>query len=136
MKKNLLTVIIEKTHTGFSCYAKEENGLIAVGDSIQELKNNFNEALYHEIEYQNEINKTNKKITDYEINYVLDIQQFFEYFKVINKTAFAEDYLNINKSLFRQYTKGLAPLSDKKLLDISQGLHKLADEITDITLAV
>jgi hypothetical protein len=40
----------------------------------------------------------------------------------------------MNQSLFRQYTKGLTTLSSDKMLQISKGLHKLADELSDLTL--
>lgn len=129
-----LTVVVEKTDTGFSAYIKEMDGVISVGSTITELKDSLNEALYHELEYINETEGKNISVSDFELNYTIDLKQFFDYFKVINKSAFAEDYLDINKSLFRQYTKGLATLSDKKVLHISRGLHKLANELEDVTL--
>ncbi|KOS05620.1 hypothetical protein AM493_05910 [Flavobacterium akiainvivens] len=130
-----LTVIVEKTGTGFSAYAKEVDGLITVGDSISELKENFNEVLEEYVEYQNEMKASSLKVDDFKLNYVIDLEQFFEYFTVINKSAFAEQYVNMNTSLFRQYTKGLASLSGDKLKKISQGLHKLADELSDLSLS-
>lgn len=133
-KSKKITVIVEKTGTGFSAYARETDGLIAVGETISELKTNFNEALFHHVEYIKEKTDPKADVKDYEITYVIDLQQFFEYFKVINKTAFAEDYLKMNKSLFRQYTRGLANLSDKKLATISDGLNKLAEELSNVRL--
>lgn len=129
-----LTVIVEKTDTGFSAYIKEMGGVISVGSTMTELKDSLNEALFHELEYINETKGKNFSVSDFELDYTIDLKQFFDYFKVINKSAFAEDYLEINKSLFRQYTKGLATLSDKKVLHISKGLHKLANELEDVTL--
>lgn len=128
-----ITVIVEKTGTGFSAYAKEIDGLITVGDTISEIKSNFNEVLEYHVEYLQEKGQTITK-DDFEISYVIDLQQVFEYFSVINKSAFAENYLHMNTSLFRQYTKGLASISSDKLKVISEGLHKLADEINDLTL--
>lgn len=132
--KRAITVIVEKTGTGFSAYAKEIDGLVAVGETLSELKSNFNEVLFYYVEYLQEKTKSKLEVKDYEITYALDLQQFFDYFKVINKTAFAEDYLKMNKSLFRQYTKGLTTLSDKKVAAISKGLHQLADELSDLRL--
>lgn len=132
--QNVLTVIVEKTGTGFSAYTKEIDGLATIGDSLTELKRNFNEVLHYHVEYLQEQGE-NVTTNDFIINYVLDLEQFFEYFNVINKSAFAEHYAGINQSLFRQYTKKLAPLSDDKMLQISRGLHKLADELSDLTLA-
>ena len=134
MKRKELTVIVEKTATGFSAYAKEIDGLATVGSSLSELKENFNEVLQYHIEYLNEQGEALTK-ENFTINYVVDLEQIFEYFNVINKSAFAEHYAGMNKSLFRQYTKGLASLSGDKMAQISKGLHKLADEISDLTFA-
>lgn len=131
---NVLTVIVEKTGTGFSAYTKEIDGLATIGDNLTELKKNFNEVLHYHVAYLQEQGE-NVTTNDFTINYVLDLEQFFEYFNVINKSAFAEHYAGINQSLFRQYTKKLAPLSDDKMLQISRGLHKLADELSNLTLA-
>jgi predicted RNase H-like HicB family nuclease len=134
METKKLTVVVEKTVTGFSAYAKEIDGLATVGSSLSELKENFNEVLQYHVEYLNEQGEALTK-ENFTINYVVDLEQIFEYFSVINKSAFAERYAEINQSLFRQYTKGLAPLSGDKMAQISKGLHKLADEISDLTFA-
>lgn len=131
--KRNIAVIIEKTSTGFSAYAKEIDGLATVGSSISELKNNFNEVLQYHVEYLQEQGES-VTIGDFELSYEIDLEQVFDYFSVINKSAFAEHYAEINQSLFRQYTKGLAPLSGDKMEQISKGLHKLADELSDLTL--
>lgn len=49
MKK--LTVIIEKSGTGFSCYALEKDGVIGVGYTREELEKSFFEALQLHIEH-------------------------------------------------------------------------------------
>lgn len=117
------TAVIEKTGTGFSGYIKEVDGIASASDSLSEIKSDLLEALQ----------MTNEKIQDEQINYVIDLEQFFEYYNVINKTAFA-DYIGMNRSLFRQYTGGLTNLSDNKLLDITKGLHRLAKDFSDIVL--
>lgn len=129
-----LTVVVEKTSTGFSAYTKEIDGIIAVGDTLGEVKQQIIESLSYHLEYMREKGNSSASLDDYNLNYVLDLEQVFEYFTVINKTAFAENYLKMNPSLFRQYTKKLAPLSDDKLKQISKGLHQLADEINDLVL--
>lgn len=133
-KKKLITVVIEKTDTGFSAYAKDFSGMATVGETFSELKENINEVFEMQVEYLQEKDSSIKP-EDFEINYAVDLEQFFEYFSVINKTAFAERYAKVNPSLFRQYTRGLTPLSSDKLKQISDGLHKLADEINDLTFA-
>ncbi|OXB25116.1 hypothetical protein B0A80_02480 [Flavobacterium tructae] len=133
LSNHKITAIIEKTPTGFSAYAKEIVGLATVGSSISELKQNFSEVLQYHVEYLQEQGEI-VTIGDFSISYEIDLEQVFDYFNVINKSAFAEHYAEINQSLFRQYTKGLAPLSGDKMERISKGLHKLADELSDLTL--
>lgn len=50
---------------------------------------------------------------------------------MINKTAFAE-YIGMNGSHLRKITSGLMELSDKKALQIQNGLHQLATELNAI----
>lgn len=118
-----MIAIIEKTDTGFSGYFKEVGGIASVGDTVTEIKEDLNEALL--LKYGEE--------AEFDIEYVLDLEQFFDYYKVLNKSEFAK-YIGMNQSLFRQYVKGLANLSDSKLLDISNGLHKLANDFSNIAL--
>jgi predicted RNase H-like HicB family nuclease len=134
MKKvnQVLTVVVEITDTGFSAYAKELSGVYSAAETLSELKENIIEVLGYQVEYLNDKDNASVKAKDFEINYVVDLEQFFDYFSVINKTAFAEKYAKINPSLFRQYTKGLTPMSGDKLKQISTGLHKLADELNDL----
>jgi len=99
-------------------------GVISVGDEMSEVKENIYEALDLYFEDQKH---------PYEVLFFVDLQQFFSYFKVLNKTAFAQ-YLGMNTSLFRQYTSGLAPLSDDKLQTISEGLQRLSFELNNLSL--
>ena len=118
-----LTAVIEKTGTGFSGYVKEVDGIATVGDSITEIKENFIDAL--ELIFDD--------LESYKIEYVVDLEQFFDHYDVLNKSAFA-NYIGMNPSLFRQYIRSLTKLSDEKLLDITKGLHKLANDFSDIAL--
>ena len=128
-----MTVIIEKTSTGFSAYVKEVDGLTTVGESLGEVKRNMYEVINAHLDYLKEHGEEVPPVTDLKIEFVIDLEQFFDYYNVINKSAFAE-YVGINKSLFRQYTKGLAPISGKKVKKISDGLQRLADDLKDLTL--
>jgi len=131
--KSTFTAVIEKTNTGFSGYIKEVNGVASAGDSINEIKENLKEALGYYFEYLTEKGLPSPSVDSVKINYTVDLEQFFNHYNVINKTAFAK-YIGQNPSLFRQYIKGLTPVSDKKALHISKGLHKLATDISDIVL--
>ncbi len=127
-----LIIVIEKTNTGFSSYIKDIPGLVSVGDTITEIKENMKEVITMAVECRKE---DGKDYTDLqrEVSYAIDLEQFFEYYKVLNKSAFAE-YIGINPSLFRQYTKGLAPLSSDRMKEIMQGLQKLAKDLERVVL--
>jgi len=53
-EQRIISVIIEKTATGFSAYAKEIDGLATFGNNISEIKANFNEVLKYHVEYLQE----------------------------------------------------------------------------------
>lgn len=131
--ENLITAIIEKTPSGFTGYFKEVDGVISAGESIEEVRDNLKEAYEHYLDYLNETQGSKLSIDDVEINYTIDLEQFFEYFDVINKTKFAEK-IGMNPSLFRQYTKGIANLSENKLLEITKGLRNLAADLESFSL--
>lgn len=133
--KKKLTIIVEKTDTGFSAYVKQIDGLTTTGDTLSELKSNFAEILQDHVDYLKEMGDNSATIENYQIEYVLDLKQLFEYLNVINKSIFAEKYVEMNPSLFRQYTSGLTNFSSEKISKISKGLRKLADELNDLTLA-
>jgi len=57
----IYTAVIEKTGTGFSGYFKEVDGVVSVGDTMNEMKENLQEALQSYLEYLQE-KKLNNKI--------------------------------------------------------------------------
>ena len=131
MKK--LTAIIEKTNTGFSGYFKEIEGLSTAGDHIEEMKINFKGLKNEYINYLESIGRDSQELKNVPIEYQIDIEQFFDYYKLINKTAFAK-YIGINPVLFRQYSRSLVPISDTRVKEIMRGLSKLSKELSEITI--
>lgn len=71
-KKMPLTVIIEKTSTGYSAYCKEIDGIVAVEENIPALKDQFEEAFLIMLNYQDEIHGqyADHYPSDFEITYV------------------------------------------------------------------
>ncbi len=93
-----IVMIVEKTKTGYSAYA-EKYAVFTVGSSLEELKSNILEALNLLFEDENKI------ITERNLKIVLDLPQFFEFYKVINAKAFSEK-IGMNQSLLAQYING------------------------------
>lgn len=127
-----IKVILERSKTGYSAYSNELQGAVTVGDTFEDVKINFREVLSMEIDYLNDLGEVEKALAlkDAEINYYLDLNTFFESYELFNKTKLAT-YLGINPSLLRRLSLEPIELSDKKALQIQNGLHKLADELKE-----
>lgn len=122
-KKNIV-VIIEKTDTGFSAYAKDYP-LSTTGITMNDLIDNIIEAfsLYFE-----EI-KFNPAMISYEI----DFKQFFKYYKVLNSKALAEK-IGMNPSLLSQYAKGHKRPSEKQSRKILYGINRIGQELAEMSV--
>lgn len=128
--KHAIKVILEKTKTGYSAYAPAEKGLFTAGHTFEEIKENFHEVVEMQSDYLKEIGKVAdaQRLNNAKLDFYLDVEQFFEHFQMINKSAFAQ-YIGMNDSQLRKISKGLVALSDKKALQIQTGLHNLANDL-------
>ncbi|HKK39372.1 MAG TPA: helix-turn-helix transcriptional regulator [Cryomorphaceae bacterium] len=122
MKK--ISMIVEKTATGFSAYAKNDL-IFTTGSSIPELINNTYEAtdLFLEENAANEI----------EVNFEIDFKQFFQYYKVLNAKFLAEK-IGMNPSLLSQYAQGRKKPSPKQTEKILKGIHQIGQELSGLNL--
>lgn len=132
---NTIKVIIEKTNTGYSAYVPQEKevGLVTSGRSFEEIKENFAEVLELAAEYFDEKDKPleAERLRKATVEYALDMEQFFEHFYMINKSAFAK-FIGMNESQMRKLSSGIISLSDKKALQIQDGLHTLAKDLGSV----
>lgn len=71
--KRILTVVVEKSKSGFWCYAKEIDGVVGNGKTIEEAKEDQKEALKETIKFWEETDKNICKFEDYEFVYELDL---------------------------------------------------------------
>ncbi len=62
-----------------------------------------------------------------------DLSSLFEYFNMINVSAFAR-MIGINSTLMRQYKKGDTYISEAQLSKIEDGIHSLGDELSRLKL--
>jgi predicted RNase H-like HicB family nuclease len=124
--KKKITVIIEKTKTGFSAYS-EDHAIFTTANTIPELIGNTIEAanLYFEDE--------KIKITQNDIKFVVDFKQFFQYYKVINAKFLAKK-IGMNESLLSQYVQGKKRPSDQQTNKILEGIHQIGRELSEINL--
>ncbi len=121
--------IVEKTNTGFSAYAKDENiNAVTTGATITEIKRNALEALNLLFEYQGK-----KPVSENNIIVQLDITQVFSYFE-INAKAFS-NRIGMNAQLLNQYINGTKEPSHKQVSKIAEGLRQFGKELVELEYA-
>jgi predicted RNase H-like HicB family nuclease len=119
-----ITIIVEKTKTGYSAYA-EKYPVYTVGKSLEELKSNILEAVNLSLE------KSGKSVTENDLKIVLDLPQFFEFYKVINAKALSER-IGMNQSLLAQYIKGVKKPSPTQTNRILKGVQQVGRELAGV----
>lgn len=134
---SIIRLILEKSNTGYSAYSKDLIGATTAGETIDEVKENFKEVLELQADYLEEIGRKEEAeaVRNAKVTYFLDLETFFEYYSLFNKSELAK-YLGINPSLLRRLsTSANVELSEKKALQIKNGLHKLAAELQHVDFA-
>ncbi len=119
-----VTMIVEKTKTGYSAYA-EKYPVYTVGKSLDDLKSNIVEAVNLTLE------KTGKSVTEDDLKILLDLPQFFEFYKVINAKALSER-IGMNQSLLAQYIKGAKKPSPTQTNRILKGVQQVGRELAGV----
>jgi hypothetical protein len=117
-----IEIIVEKTRTGYSAFAKK-GAVYTTGQTLDELKKNILEAVNFSK------NKRGKPLTEKNIKITLDIAQFFEFYKVINAKAFSER-IGMNQSLLAQYINGIKKPSVQQTYRIIQGIKQVGNELS------
>jgi len=123
MKK--IEMIVEKTRTGYSAYAKKYP-VYTTGKTLDELKINMLEALSLNFEEERKI------IQEKDLKITLDLPQFFEFYKVINAKVLSER-IGMNQSLLAQYIKGIKKPSPVQTQRILTGVQKIGRELAEIS---
>jgi predicted RNase H-like HicB family nuclease len=119
-----ITMIVEKTKTGYSAYA-DKYPVYTVGKSLEELKSNILEAMNLYLE------DSGRSITEDHLKIVLDLPQFFEFYKVINAKALSER-IGMNQSLLAQYIKGIKKPSPTQTNRILKGVQQIGRELASV----
>lgn len=124
--KKKITLIVEKTDTGFSAYSANYP-VFTTGKTIPELVDNALEAcnLYFEEE--------DVKLTHENLKFEIDFKQFFQYYKVLN-SRFLADKIGMNPTLLSQYVQGHKKPSSSQTEKILTGIHQIGQELSEINL--
>lgn len=124
--KSKIKIIVEKTDTGFSCYS-EKYAIFSTGKTIPELiENSFEAAILFFEDEGIELNHS-------DLQFDVDFQQFFQYYKVINSKYLAEK-IGMNPTLLSQYVQGHKKPSDNQTEKILYGIHQIGQELSEMNL--
>jgi hypothetical protein len=122
--KSKFDVNVEITETGYSAYLeyKLSESLYSTGSNITELNRNLVEAFNLLLEDKDMFVETDNLCLS------IDLQQFFEYYKVIN-SRYVANRIGMNPSLLSQYTTGKKKPSKKQKMKIMDGLNTIGAEL-------
>ena len=130
-----VTVIVEKTSTGYSAFIPDVPGVASVADTFGEVRDQMGEAVHLLLEtarlYRDPIPEVLRG--DYLLEFKLDIQTFMQWMtKVISQRGLSE-IAQINKSLISQYASGIKKPSPKQLKKIETAIHRFAEDLHSIS---
>lgn len=126
-----IKIILERSNTGYSAYAENVEGIFTAGDTIEEIKENIKEVIGYQVEYLEEKGEKEKadNLRNAALKYYIDLNAFFEYYSLFNKSELAK-YIGINPSHLRRLSMENMELSDQKAQQIEQGMKRLSQELS------
>ncbi|MGB0424960.1 MAG: XRE family transcriptional regulator [Flavobacteriales bacterium] len=122
--KKKINITVEKTASGYSAFA-EDLGVYTTSADIPSLYSNLLEATnlhYEDLGYF--IANDNLKLS-------IDLQQFFQHYKVLNANFLAKR-IGMNPSLLSQYVRGKKQPSYKQTQKILLGIQDIGIELSSI----
>ncbi len=126
LTKKKIKVIAEKTDTGFSAYAVDYP-VFTTGKNFSELLKNIVEAL--NLYFEDDGIRVQTK----NINFEIDIKQFFQHYRVINAKFLAER-ISMNPTLLSQYVQGKKKPSPHQTDKILKGINQIGRELAELSL--
>jgi predicted RNase H-like HicB family nuclease len=135
----MVHAVIEPSKDGYGLYfiTPSLDGITTFGVTLDEVKENATTVLKELLEVYTENKETvpeelaGVNIDNLKIKFSFDLRYYFEHYTYLNITEFAKK-ININASLLRQYSKGLAYSSKGQFETIRNGLHYIGKELEAI----
>lgn len=126
MNSAKIKVVIIKEDKGYSATSQTGNDFIGTeGETFEQLKTRILEA----INLASQDNGNNYKEDD--LLFTLDLQSFFDFYKVINAKALSER-IGMNQSLLAQYITGKKKPSPSQTQRILNGVQQIGRELAEI----
>lgn len=131
-----LTVIIERAESNYSAYIQDVGGIIATGDSVQEIKTAIVEAINALIEDCKEFGGEipAELQGDYCLAFKMDVRSFLTFYSGVFTKAGLERITGINQKQLWHYASGLRNPKPEQTLKIETALHRLGEELLAINL--
>lgn len=131
-----LTVIIERTEGNYSAYIKEVNGIIAVGNSVQEIKQGIIDSINALVEDCKEFGGEIpvELQGDYTLTFKMDTCSLLQFYERIFTKAGLERITGINQKQLWHYASGRRIPRPEQTLKIETALHQLGEELMAINL--
>ena len=126
--KEKIKLTVEKTDTGFSAFS-EVYPVFTTGKTFTELLKNAVEAINLYLTDQD------SQVAEKNIEFEIDLQQFFQYYRVIN-SKFLAQRIGMNETLLSQYVQGRKKPSQKQTNKILQGIQQVGRELSNLNLFV
>lgn len=124
---NKFKLIVEKNKEGFWGQVEEVPGVFSYGSTIDELKQNTQDAICLILEENIESNQ------DFDFELIMDIQEFFKSNEFINITSLASR-IGMNPSLLRQYAKGIKYPSISQVAKIEIAIKQIGMQLMETKL--
>ncbi|SDE69612.1 type II toxin-antitoxin system HicB family antitoxin [Riemerella columbipharyngis] len=128
----VIKIIIEKDQNG-SFWATAENidGIYAVGDTVEEVKESVLDALETLKMTSNPPKELNSK---YKIAYKFDTESLLQYYKKILSAPAFEKITGINQKQIHHYASGLKKPRETQKKKIENALHEFGKELLSVEL--
>jgi hypothetical protein len=126
--KKKIKFTVEKTNTGFSAFS-EGYPVFTTGKTFTDLLKNVVEALNLYLTDQD------FRVVEKNIEFEIDLQQFFQYYRVIN-SKFLAQRIGMNETLLSQYVQGRKKPSQKQTNKILKGIQQVGRELSNLNLLV
>jgi len=119
----------------FGAFAENCYGIYGAGNTVQEAKENVLEGLRLFVE-QNKDNLPDILKDNYKIEYHFDIPSFLQYYsKIFTKPALGH-ITGLNQKQLFHYVSGKRNPSKKTIEKIDSAFNRLADELSQVRLAI
>lgn len=138
MKKIIRTAVIEIGRDGtFGVYTPDiGSSIIGEGETAAKAKADFENSVKEVIAFCKEDGKpVPDDLENVTFVYKYDLPSFFNYYPVINVSAFARS-IGMSPSLMLQYKLGRAYISEKQMKKIEAGIHELGSRLLEARFTV